>query len=105
MGFVLSCQPGLAKSVEFNVIHRARKKKQLLHAFHLTWDQEYILIITFQFKDLHRVILQDNGLDSFKSVGWPMWTNQVTLQTVQSPRTNDVTVLTENTHESDSEHI
>lgn len=27
MGFVLSCQPGLAKSVEFNVIHRARKKK------------------------------------------------------------------------------
>lgn len=83
MGFVLSCQPGLAKSVEFNVIHRARKKKKkLLHALHLTWDQEYILIITFQFKDLHRVILQDNGLDSLKSVGWPMWTNQVTLQTV-----------------------
>lgn len=59
-----------------------KKKKKLLHAFHLTWDQEYILIITFQFKDLHRVILQDNGLDSLKSVGWPMWTNQVTLQTV-----------------------
>lgn len=82
-----------------------KKQKKLLHALHLTWDQEYILIITFQFKDLHRVILQDNGLDSLKSVGWPMWTNQVTLQTVQSPRTNDVTVLTENTHESDSEHI
>lgn len=59
-----------------------KKKKKLLHALHLTWDQEYILIITFQFKDLHRVILQDNGLDSLKSVGWPMWTNQVTLQTV-----------------------
>lgn len=28
MGFVLSYQPGFTKSIEFNVIHRARKKKK-----------------------------------------------------------------------------
>lgn len=33
MGFVLSCQPGLAKSIEFNVIHRARKKKTFCTLF------------------------------------------------------------------------
>ena len=60
-------------------IEPRKKKKKLLHTLHFTWDQEYILIITFQFKDLHQVILQDNRIDHLKSVGWPMWTNQVTL--------------------------